>query len=348
MWLLAGIGVIMSIVMQSSTAAAATTLVALDAGSVNFEQACAMIVGQSIGTTATSALVMIGASLAVRQAALAHIIFSLVVGIVGMLVLTPLAAVSNWVGARLDDPDGVLALAAFSTIFKVAGIVVFFPWINAFSRFIVRISGKGGESAVSRLEPVLAEAGGPVALEAAWRATLKVGQGAVDAVRRRLADESVTYAPSVGDVQQIEQFLESLSLETTDLSTIGPRLVRLCHALDHLTELHDDLKRIPPAASGWQPPAGLEAGAQALAAWLAATRDPAARPDYAKVTAIENASKQLSAEAKAGREQLLEDIALQRTPPATARAGLDILAWADATLYHSWRLAASLQDASAT
>jgi phosphate:Na+ symporter len=98
------------------------------------------------------------------------------------------------------------------------------------------------------------------------RATLEVTQGAVDAVRRRLAGASSAYHPPVEAVQQIEYFLESLSLETTDLRTIAPRLVRLCHALDHLTELHDDLTRVPSAFSGWQPPASFGAGAQALAA----------------------------------------------------------------------------------
>src|SRR5262249_443526 len=149
-WILAGIGIVMTIVMQSSTAAAATTLVALNAGSLTFAQGCAMIVGQSIGTTATSALVMIGGSLAVRRAALAHILFSLIVGVLGMLFLGPLAAASYWVGSRFDDPDGVLALAAFSSIFKLAGIVVFYPWIDRFSRLIIGISGRGSESAVSR------------------------------------------------------------------------------------------------------------------------------------------------------------------------------------------------------
>jgi phosphate:Na+ symporter len=43
LWALAGIGIVMTIVMQSSTAAAATTLVALNAGSLTFEQGCAMI-----------------------------------------------------------------------------------------------------------------------------------------------------------------------------------------------------------------------------------------------------------------------------------------------------------------
>jgi len=47
---LAAIGIVMTIVMQSSTAAAATTLVALDAGSLNFEQDCTLVVGQSVGT----------------------------------------------------------------------------------------------------------------------------------------------------------------------------------------------------------------------------------------------------------------------------------------------------------
>jgi phosphate:Na+ symporter len=67
-WVLAGVGILMSVVMQSSSAAAAATLVAVHAGSLTFEQACAMIVGQSVGTAATSALVAIGAGLAVRRA----------------------------------------------------------------------------------------------------------------------------------------------------------------------------------------------------------------------------------------------------------------------------------------
>jgi phosphate:Na+ symporter len=62
--------------------------------------------------------------------------------------------------------------------------------------------------------------------------------------------------------------------------------------------------------------------------------------------ALEDASKRLSAQCKAGREKTLEDIAWQRVPPATARATLDTLAWADRTLYHAWRLAESLRDAS--
>jgi phosphate:Na+ symporter len=307
-----------------------------------------MVVGQSVGTAATTALAVIGGSLAVRRAALAHIAYSLITGVLAMLFLTSLTSAAEWVGARLDDPKGVLALAAFSSIFKLAGMVVFYPWLDPFARLIARISGEGSASAVGRLEPAVAYAGGAVALEATWRAILEVAHGAVDSTCRRLAGEAVNYQPAGEAIQKIESFLESLSLETTDLGTIGPRLVRLSHALDHLTELDDDMASIPPVAGDWQSPPSIEAGARALAPWLDATKNPEAQAGPAIYKALEEASKQLSAERKERREQLLSDVALQRVPAATARAGLDTLAWANGTVYHAWRLAESLRIASGT
>lgn len=346
MWILAGVGIVMTLVMQSSSAAAATTLVALDAGTLTIEQGCAMIVGQSIGTAATTGLAAIGGGLSVRRAALAHIAYSLVTGVLAMLFLRPLTGAAEWLGAQLGDAHGVLALAAFSTLFKLAGIVVFYPWIDPFARFIVRISGEGSPSAVSRLEPAVAQAGGAVALEATWRAVLEVARAAVDVARRRLAGESVKYEPAREGIQQIDHFLESLSLETTDLGTIGPRLVRLCHALDHLTELEDDLTQIPPTTSNQPSPASFDAAVRALAAWLDATQNPDVQPAQDVFAALEESSQQLRVERKTGREQLLEDVGLQRMPSAAARASLDTLLWADGAVYHVWRLAESLRIAS--
>lgn len=83
-----------------------------------------------------------------------------------------------------------------------------------------------------------------------------------------------------------------------------------------------------------------------LAAWLDATKDPEAAPDPAIFKAVEDAAQQLSAERKTNREKLLEEVALQRTPTATARASLETLVWADGALYHAWRLAESLRIAA--
>jgi phosphate:Na+ symporter len=117
--------------------------------------------------------------------------------------------------------------------------------------------------------------------------------------------------------------------------------------LDHLSELNDDLKRIPAVAIGGQPKASFETGARALNNWLDATKDPNDTPTPTIFKALEAASKQLNEERKTGRAKILEQTALQRTPMAKARAALEILAWADLTLYHSWRLIESVKTASA-
>ncbi len=106
------------------------------------------------------------------------------------------------------------------------------------------------------------------------------------------------------------------------------------------------MKRVPPVADTWQAPAGFEAGARSLGAWLDATKDPKAKADAAVFKAIEDASKQLGEERKTGREKLLEDVALQRAPTATARTGRDALGWGDSVLYHTWRLIESLRMAA--
>ena len=80
----------------------------------------------------------------------------------------------------------------------------------------------------------------------------------------------------------------------------------------NLNQLHDDLKRVPSVVGGWRPPAGIEAGARALAAWLEATKDPKAEHEPAIFEAIEDASRRLSDERKTKREKTLEDVALQR------------------------------------
>src|SRR5262249_6992474 len=131
-----------------------------------------------------------------------------------------------------------------------------------------------------------------------------------------------------------------------DLAAFEPRLVRLCHALDHLNRLHDDLARIPLGAENWQPPDGFGEGARALSDWLDATKDPEAANRPALSEAVETASKRLADQRKPGRDKIWQDVALQRMPAETARSGLDMLAWAEGALYHAWRLAESLRIAS--
>src|SRR5690606_2724677 len=63
------IGIALTVVMQSSSAAIATTLTALAAGAINFEQASSLVIGAAIGTTVTGALAAIGAGVPAKRTA---------------------------------------------------------------------------------------------------------------------------------------------------------------------------------------------------------------------------------------------------------------------------------------
>src|SRR5262249_20396010 len=157
----------------------------------------------------------------------------------------------------------------------------------------------------------------------------------------------VAAGPRGEAVERMEHCLEPLRPEPAALRAIGPRLVRLTHALDHLKQLHDDLKHLPPAVRGEQLPGSFATGARALVALLDATKDLEAAPDPALFAALEDASKRLSADCMAAREKTLEDVALQRAPAGGGGAVLEPLGWADRALYHAWRLAESRRRASA-
>ena len=66
-------------------------------------------------------------------------------------------------------------------------------------------------------------------------------------------------------------------------------------------------------------------GARALAAWRDTTEDPEAAPGAAIFKAMGDTSNRLADERTTGRDKILQDVALQRIPAATARSGLELL-----------------------
>src|ERR1044071_3593405 len=80
------VGLVMTAVMQSSTAAIAVTLSAYFAGAVGLDQGCALIIGQNIGTATSSALAAIGASTTAKRLAIAYILFKLIGAFIALIL----------------------------------------------------------------------------------------------------------------------------------------------------------------------------------------------------------------------------------------------------------------------
>ena len=106
------VGLVMTAVMQSSTAAIAVTLSAYYAGAVGLDQGCALIIGQNIGTATSSALAAIGASTTAKRLAIAYVLFKLIAAVIA-LVLFPIVA--PLLVRTLKTIDGVTLPAAYHT-----------------------------------------------------------------------------------------------------------------------------------------------------------------------------------------------------------------------------------------
>ncbi|MCC5971044.1 MAG: Na/Pi cotransporter family protein [Pararhodobacter sp.] len=128
---LLGLGVLVTVVTQSSSAGVAAAIVLLSEGHVSFTQAAALVIGMTVGTTFTGILASLGGNIAMRRSALAHLIFNLTQGLVALSLLD---LVVRGMAAGVSLGDGPLALVLFHSGFTIAGALLFLPVVAVFAR----------------------------------------------------------------------------------------------------------------------------------------------------------------------------------------------------------------------
>lgn len=98
-----GVGTLLTIVVQSSTAAMALTLVLCNTGVIPFEVAAAMVLGENIGTTITAEVASLVGNVHAKRSARIHSMFN-IIGVTWMLILMPYALdIVNYVVLTYTD-----------------------------------------------------------------------------------------------------------------------------------------------------------------------------------------------------------------------------------------------------
>ncbi len=133
------VGGLLTIVLQSSSAAVTVTLTMAFAGWIDFPVAAAIILGENIGTTVTANLASIGGTDAARRAARGHFVFN----VVGMLWMIPVFVPYLILVERITPGPPVGAtlpmhLAVFHTSFNVLNVLIFLPFLRRFAALIER------------------------------------------------------------------------------------------------------------------------------------------------------------------------------------------------------------------
>jgi phosphate:Na+ symporter len=94
-------GTLLTLVLQSSSATMALTLIMLNMGWIRFDMACAMVLGENIGTTITANIAAAVGNTSAKRAALAHTVFNVFGVIWVLLVYSLFLKLIGWVTATI-------------------------------------------------------------------------------------------------------------------------------------------------------------------------------------------------------------------------------------------------------
>ncbi|MBT8327835.1 MAG: Na/Pi cotransporter family protein [Bacteroidia bacterium] len=154
------LGTLVTIVVQSSSAAMALTLTMVLKGIIPFDVGAAMILGENIGTTITAELASLVGNVHAKRSARIHSMFN-IIGVTWMVILMPffLTGISAFMQSvwGINPNEGkegaTLGLAAFHTVFNLTNVVAligFVPWLVRVAERTVK--SKGDDDEIYKLE----------------------------------------------------------------------------------------------------------------------------------------------------------------------------------------------------
>lgn len=135
------LGVVTTVIMQSSNATLVLIITALAAQQLSYENALALAIGANIGTTITALVGAMSSNHQGKRLARAHFIFNLVTGAIAIAFINQFMMGVELVSEFLNiaEDNYTLKLAVFHTLFNLTGVVVMLPFIKCLVRFLEKI-----------------------------------------------------------------------------------------------------------------------------------------------------------------------------------------------------------------
>lgn len=130
-----GAGLVLTAIIQSSSATIMITLSALYAGAIPLTAAAAVVIGADLGTIVTAALGALAGSTEKKRLVVAIILFNVLANAIAFAFLDPLL---DFIASVLGISDPLYALVAFHSLFNGIGVIVSLPLIKPLTRWLGR------------------------------------------------------------------------------------------------------------------------------------------------------------------------------------------------------------------
>ena len=123
------IGVIITVIMQSSHATLTLAITALSFNQLSYENAVAIAIGSNVGSTIMAVIGSFNANTQGKKLMVAHVVFNVTSAIIMLIFIKFFIyltdTTSHFIGIK--DNDYILKLAVFHTYFNVVGVAIFYP-----------------------------------------------------------------------------------------------------------------------------------------------------------------------------------------------------------------------------
>ena len=131
-----GIGLLISSLIQSSSATIVIALSALYAKAISLPAAMAITLGAELGTTLKLLLASTKGNSAKKRVALGNFLFN---GTTVLLVLIFINPLQQFINDVVGIKDNLIALVFFQSMVNMFGIVLFYPFLGIFGKFLERL-----------------------------------------------------------------------------------------------------------------------------------------------------------------------------------------------------------------
>ena len=238
---LVGLGIIATLITQSSSAGVATALTAVYTGAINFEQAAALVIGMDVGTTVTAAMAAIGGSTDARRTGLSHVIYNLFTGVGALLLITPYTWAWDTISPGSLTANAEIGLVGFHTLFNTLGVIIVLPITSQFAALIQKIIPGKPLIYTSSLQRVLLEEPGLAltAVQNTLQSELIALLGHVESILSNDRKGQRIDLPELkAALDTTGNYLDEIHLKTFE-GADWERMIALTHSLDHMQRLHE-------------------------------------------------------------------------------------------------------------
>ncbi len=252
-----GVGIVMTVLIQSSSATIGILIAMATQGLISLEGAIPVLLGDNIGTCITAVLATLRSNATAKRVALAHVMFNLIGSII---FVTFMAWFIKLVLAVSPADDIARQIANAHTAFNVINTMIFIPFTGPFIKLVERLLPDKSE-VISRRPVYLDEAmlkTPSIAMSLAVKEVVRMGNLASKNVRLAMEAINEFDEKKVTYVLEHEPVVDSLETEITNYLTemsevpmgndLSERHTGLLHACNDIERIGDHGKTLAKRA----------------------------------------------------------------------------------------------------